>query len=700
MSSTKNKKLADKISKKLAQANEGIRATDASHASAKVWLSMGRPNILAIAYSRLSLQGKISVPFISVFLLMWILVTLSVGYYFSQDLKQRQLAETRAIASLVLREFEQEQKELRLNATLLAENEVVSRAVAEGNTKRLLRNLSPFKSVFSFDLIKVVDNNNTILTELRQRELFQLNMQDNLVISQVLNSVKLSSLIATQPREQTGMTRSTPSVLVGTAPIKNDRQTIGGMVVGRAISDRLLHQISEGIEGKYIAAFNQGKAIASTLPSADFAEWKTPPSEGISYLKIAGNSYLSNTAILSGLEDATLKLVVLSPLAPLARSQQRLWLTIAGFSAVGIIVATAVGYWVAYTIARRVTMLMEATQKFASGNLKTRLVMTSRDEVGQLARRFNYMAEQLEEREQKINLQMEKLENTLQQLASTQAQMVHEKMSSLGQMVAGIAHEINNPISFIYGNIDPAGEYLQDIRDIIELYQQYYPEPVPEIATRLEEVELDYSLKDFENILRAMKQGADRIKAIVLEMRNFSRLDEAESKAVDLHEGIDSTLTIVRHRLRSGEDRPEIQVIKNYGKLPLVECYAGQLNQVFLHIINNAIDVLREASGDRHPTISIATVVCPDGQRVAISITDNGRGMNEQVLAKIFDPFFTTKPVGRGTGLGLAVSYQIVVKKHGGNLKCFSQLGRGTEFLIEIPIRLDAARSNRPIPLV
>ncbi|HEY9726048.1 MAG TPA: PAS domain S-box protein [Chroococcales cyanobacterium] len=290
--------------------------------------------------------------------------------------------------------------------------------------------------------------------------------------------------------------------------------------------------------------------------------------------------------------------------------------------------------------------------------------------------------------------QAEQLEQALQELQRTQSQLVQsEKMSSLGQLVAGVAHEINNPVSFIYANLTYASDYTQDLLGLIELYQEQYPKPTPNIQSEIEAIELDFLIEDLPKLLSSMKVGAERICEIVAALRNFSRLAEAEIKAVDIHEGIDSTLTILQNRLKAQGKHPEIQVMKEYGKLPEVECYAGQLNQVFMNIISNAIDAIDEQNQGRTPEeiaatpsfIRIRTELLSDRYAV-IRIADNGLGITEQIKDRIFDPFFTTKPVGAGTGLGLSISYQIVVEKHGGQLHCLSEPSAGTEFVIQIPL--------------
>ena len=281
------------------------------------------------------------------------------------------------------------------------------------------------------------------------------------------------------------------------------------------------------------------------------------------------------------------------------------------------------------------------------------------------------------------------LERTLQDLKNAQAQLIQtEKMSSLGQMVAGVAHEINNPVSFIYGNLVYATEYSQALLKLIELYQQEYIDTAGPIQQLTEEIELDFLIEDLPKVLSSMKIGAERIREIVLTLRNFSRLDEADMKAVNIHEGIDSSLIILQSRLKPKGDWREIQIVKQYGNLPAVECYAGQLNQVWMNILNNAIDALisqAQRTEGFTPTIAIATEIV-DSEWVKIKIKDNGIGISSSAQKRIFDPFFTTKPIGQGTGLGLSISYQIVTEKHRGHLKCVSEPGKGTEFVIQLPV--------------
>lgn len=301
------------------------------------------------------------------------------------------------------------------------------------------------------------------------------------------------------------------------------------------------------------------------------------------------------------------------------------------------------------------------------------------------------LEEKVERRTQELNENNQRLKQAIVNLQNAQTQLIQsEKMSSLGQMVAGIAHEINNPINFIHGNITHAQEYVQDLLELIAIYQHELPNPSAQVAEKSEEIDLDFLVQDLPKVLDSMSVGTSRIRNIVLGLRNFSRLDEADMKPVDIHEGIDNTLMILQHKLKANNDRPEIQVIKEYGELPELTCYAGQLNQVFMNILSNAIDALDEGNRNNHqspaPKIRIITELA-NKNTVKICIADNGPGINTEIQQKIFDPFFTTKPVGSGTGLGLSISYQIVVDKHKGKLICDSKLGQGTEFVIEIPIQ-------------
>ncbi|BAY87230.1 multi-sensor signal transduction multi-kinase [Calothrix parasitica NIES-267] len=299
---------------------------------------------------------------------------------------------------------------------------------------------------------------------------------------------------------------------------------------------------------------------------------------------------------------------------------------------------------------------------------------------------YSHILEQkVQERTEEVTKKAAELESTLAELQRTQSQLIQtEKMSGLGQLVAGIAHEINNPINFIYGNLVPANEYALGLIDLINLYQKFYPQTLPEIESKIYEIDLDFVIYDLPKLLDSMKIGTQRIREIISSFKNFSRLDEAKMKPVNIHSGIDSTLLVLQHKLTFNTKHQEIEVIKQYSQLPKVNCYASELNQVFMNIISNAVDALREKH-EKKPKIIISTSI-KDGKNVLISIKDNGIGINKSIINNIFNPFFTTKPVGSGTGLGLSTSYSIIVDKHRGNLSCNSTDGEGTEFIIELPL--------------
>ncbi|MEH2288447.1 MAG: response regulator [Nostoc sp.] len=297
--------------------------------------------------------------------------------------------------------------------------------------------------------------------------------------------------------------------------------------------------------------------------------------------------------------------------------------------------------------------------------------------------------------EKRVSERTSALSRALKDLQESQLQLVQtEKMSALGQLVAGVAHEINNPVGFIHGNLGHASVYFQDMINIIDLYQQHYPNPVPEIQEEIAAKDLKYILADLPNLISSMKEGVQRIRNISTSLRTFSRADSDRKISCNIHDGIDSTIMILKHRLKASKNRPDIQVIKNYDILPELECYIGQLNQVFMNLLANAIDALEESNVgltymdiEANPNqILIQTTLTEDKNYILIRIKDNGVGMSVNVQQKIFDYLFTTKPVGQGTGLGLSIARQIVVEKHGGILEVNSSIGQGSEFIIKLPI--------------
>ncbi|MEG3911775.1 ATP-binding protein [Microcoleus sp. w2-18aC4] len=365
-----------------------------------------------------------------------------------------------------------------------------------------------------------------------------------------------------------------------------------------------------------------------------------------------------------------------------------------------MLVSVVIATFLAICTSRAIAIPIQAVTSVAKtitqqANFDLQAPVTTEDEVGTLAKSINqlvqWVAEYTDELElgrqtleERVEERTEELTAALHQLKHTQTQLIQtEKMSSLGQMVAGVAHEINNPINFIHGNLEYANEYVINLLHLLRLYQQEYPQPTEAIAEEIAEIELDFITEDLLKLLESMKIGSERIRQIVLSLRNFSRLDEAQMKLVDIHEGIDNTLLILNSRLKQG-----IEVVKNYGELPEVECYPAQLNQVFMNIIANAIDALEGSSQDskkgKSPQILIQTQKL-DNSQILVRICDNGPGIPSAIHSKLFDPFFTTKEPGKGTGIGLAICYQIV-EKHRGKIEIISSLGGGAEFAIALPV--------------
>lgn len=370
---------------------------------------------------------------------------------------------------------------------------------------------------------------------------------------------------------------------------------------------------------------------------------------------------------------------------------------------ISLILAILMVSFLRRSIAYPIQRLTSVTTRIMEGNFEVQAKVEFQDEVGKLASTFNQMTaylkqshadleqskatleQRVKQRTKEIQEKNIELETTLRQLKDTQAKLIQsEKMSSLGQLVGGVAHEINNPVNFIHANLYHLDQYIIDLLDLLKLYQQELATPSLDIHTKIVEMDLDFLIEDFPQIIHSMQTGTERISQIVTSLRNFSRLDEAEMKGVDIHNGLENTLMLLQKKLKSSTQQPEIQIIKEYGHLPEVECYAGQLNQVFLSLIANAIEALQE-SKVQQPSITIRTQFLTKNSRIQIQIEDNGKGINPQIQDKLFDPFFTTKPVGQGVGLGLAISYNII-EKHHGSLSVFSEPGQGAIFILEIPI--------------
>ena len=661
--------------------------------------------MLKQAYLKLPLKTKILLPLLLVFMSIWTVGTISFGYFFTQRLEENLETETKGVSSLIKDTLEKEKELLFLKARWLAESKQVSQLVAKQDKARLLINLLPMKESLQLDFIKIIDTKGEVLAQLRDRKIDLVKTSNPTINQSASLGINLFDVVATED--------NTASVLVGLISIKSSEKVLAGIIVGTLIDDEVLNRIRANTE-PHLVIFQNNQVTASTLSNAKNNNWQPPETESPPRIvSIAGENYIAFPVKFVGL-NSTFKLVLLNPVAPLEKSKNQMWFSIIVYSIIGAILFSLAVIKFIDLLTNRIIYLTEVTQKIANGDFSNKINVDGNDEISILAKSFNYMTEQiallltkqedinekleisnqtLEHRVQLRTLELNQknldLQETLRELQRTQAQVIQsEKMSSLGQMVAGVAHEINNPVSFVYGNLQPACEYAQDLIKIIELYQKHYPNPIEEIAIEIEDTELDYIKQDFLKLLDSMQNGTERIKEIVLSLRNFSRLDEAEFKQVDIHEGIDSTLLILHNRFKSKSNQPEIEIIKEYYNLPQIECYPGQLNQVFMNILVNAIDAFEDKIKQNNsftPQIRITTTFS-ENSNILICFADNADGIPPEVKSKLFDPFFTTKEVGKGTGLGLSISYQIIVDKHHGKLSCESIIGEGTEFIIEIPI--------------
>jgi two-component system, NtrC family, sensor kinase len=657
-------------------------------------------------FRRLNLSQKIVLPLLIVCFSAFMLGLLVVGNWFTDSLEQNFYKEVESFAERVEQDFQYEQQTLETKIELISTQDVLRQAVEKRDKGLLLQTLLPLKSILKLDWIKVVDSQGNLLIDTRSHSLSQIKLLDEAISNSASRGSNLIDRVDAEVEQQV--------LQVATNGIKSSAGLLGGMIIGYSIDNDLLRKIAAG-SSKYLIVMKEKQVVATTLSKVPSTTRKFPsPDSPARRITIDNENYLAKSITLKGASHS-LVTTVLYPIELLEVAQWRLWQHLVVLFLLGSIIVAIVGILIARAITRPLKALTQVAQLVTqNSNFNLQASVTTEDEVGILALSLNQLIQQVkqllteqyeankklevysqnleqkvEERTKAVQQKNLNLKQALKKLKLTQSQLIqHEKMSSLGRLVAGIAHEINNPVNFIYGNLKYTDDYTQQLILLIQLYQKYYPNPEPEIQKAQKKAEIEYLIEDLPKILTSMKIGSERIREIVLSLRIFSRLDEAEFKTADLHEGIDSTLLILQHRIKAQSHRPQIEVVKEYDKIPKIQCFAGQLNQVFMNILANAIDALEEAFDKglcTNPVIRITSTQV--NETIVIKIADNGIGIPEAVRPHLFDPFFTTKPVGKGTGMGLSISYQIITEKHSGSLQCISSPEQGTEFVITIPVR-------------
>jgi two-component system, NtrC family, sensor kinase len=628
-------------------------------------------------YAQLSVTAKILVPWLGIFLGMWTVGTFGFGYFSTKRLEQNAIRATEELSSVVVEDFQQKKELQLLRSRWVADRSDVSAAVAAKDTSDLLKILLPIQASLDLDLIKLVDRQGSVLADIRREEIVSAKLRDEVAVRAASNGLILFDVIAAEGD-------ATP-LLAGLTSVKSSEKVLGGVIVGIAIDDRLLNRVRAKIH-HHLVALSDSQVKASTLPDAKNYPWQPPKLNALPVrVTIGDHGYIAKSVAISGISGTSTQLVLLDSTDSLERSERSLWLGIGLFCTMGSAIATVLGIHVARWIVRPIVDLTNATQMLASGDLQTRIQITSEDEIGILARGFNLMVAQLAQRDRQIQRQMQQLAQTLEQLKITQIQMIaQEKLASLGTLTAGIAHEIRNPLNFINNFAELSLDLVRELGEELEVNQERLE---PEAIAYLEEL-----LQDLQGNATKIHHHGNRAESIVRNMLLHSRGGSGQWSETNLNALLEEAANLAYHGMRANDSSFNVTLRKDYDKtIGKIRIVPQEISRVFLNIISNGCYAVgekrRKLGDDFSPQIALTTRNL--GEKVEIRIRDNGLGMSPEVREKIFNPFFTTKPAGEGTGLGLSLSYDIIVQQHQGQLDVISEPGSYAEFIIMLPKKDD-----------